>query len=193
MPLVISAPWLPQSAGKRSAAVVELVDIFPTTIDLVGLKPPAGETLDGTSLAPLMREPAGLAEKGWSKPALSQYPRCPADVDGQWTTNTSLMWMNNWCEFTDRLDVPWMGFSMRTDEYRYTEWAQWDGKAQRPNWGTLAGRELYDHRADDGGATCFDDFENTNLAELPSHQDTVAKLSNQLHALVASLPHSGPE
>ena len=26
----------------------------------------------------------------------------------------------------------------------YTEWAQWDGATQRPNWSVLAGRELYD-------------------------------------------------
>eukprot|EP01049_Picozoa_sp_SAG25_P000588 SAG25_NODE_21_length_22373_cov_13.904373_12_plen_91_part_00 len=76
---------------------------------------------------------------------------------------------------------------MRTDDFRYTEWAKWDGRTQRPVWGVraeafpsctrcivteiylchacscheissmetagqvLAGRELYDHRGDDGG------------------------------------------
>lgn len=48
---------------------------------------------------------------------------------------------------TDRLDVPWMGYSMRTPEFRYTEWAKWDGKTQTADWTRLAGRELYDHRA----------------------------------------------
>ena len=40
------------------------------------------------------------------------------------------MWVNNWCEMTDRVDVSWMGYSMRTREFRYTEWAKWDGKMQ---------------------------------------------------------------
>eukprot|EP01050_Picozoa_sp_SAG11_P002499 SAG11_NODE_128_length_15542_cov_6.432105_1_plen_137_part_00 len=26
--------------------------------------------------------------------------------------------MNNWCEMTDRLDIPWMGYSMRTPDFR---------------------------------------------------------------------------
>jgi hypothetical protein len=118
VPLVISAPWLPQSIGLRSASIVELVDIMPTTIDLAGLSPPEGETLDGTSLGVLLRKPLPPTES-WNKVALSQYPRCPASKDGEmWTTNTSLMWINNWCEFTDRVDIPWMGFSMRTTEYR---------------------------------------------------------------------------
>jgi hypothetical protein len=48
----------------------------------------------------------------------------------------------------------------------------------------LAGRELYDHRGDDGGATCFDGYENVNLAEQPAHAADVKRLSAQLHALV---------
>ena len=117
------------------------MDIYPTTIALAGLAAPAGETLDGTSLAPLLKDPVG-APAGWTKAALSQYPRCPASQDGTtWTTNTSQMWVNNWCEMTDRLDVPWMGYSMRTREFRYTEWAKWDGKTQTADWTKLAGRE----------------------------------------------------
>jgi hypothetical protein len=26
------------------------------------------------------------------------------------------------------------GYSMRTDDFRYTEWAKWDGRTQRPVW-----------------------------------------------------------
>ena len=96
MPLVISAPWLPQSVGLRSSSIVELVDIFPTTVALAGLKPPPGETLDGTSLAPLLSKPLPPGQS-WDKVALSQYPRCPASADGEtWTTNATLMWINKW-------------------------------------------------------------------------------------------------
>ena len=37
VPLVLRAPWLPQSAGTRVAAPVELVDIFKTVCDALGL------------------------------------------------------------------------------------------------------------------------------------------------------------
>ena len=116
VPLVISAPWLPESVGKRHAETVELVDVYPSAVDLAGLKPPAGETLDGASLRPLLSSGSTMERNGSSKawvdkPALSQYPRCPATQDGShWVTNTSLMWANNWCEMTDRLDIPWMGY-----------------------------------------------------------------------------------
>ena len=82
---------------------------------------------------------------------------------------------------------------MRTTEFRYTEWAKWDGKTQRPDWSVLAGVELYDHGGDTGStAGCFDDYENSNLASQPSRKADVARLSAQLHALVASQPYSGP-
>lgn len=35
-PVTPQVPWLPQSQGKRSDALVELVDVFPTMIDLSG-------------------------------------------------------------------------------------------------------------------------------------------------------------
>ena len=37
VPLVLRAPWLPQSAGARVAAPVELVDIFKTVCDALGI------------------------------------------------------------------------------------------------------------------------------------------------------------
>lgn len=182
VPLIISAPWLPQSVGLRSASIVELVDIMPTTIELAGLRSPAGEILDGTSLAPLLQKPLAPAQS-WDKVALSQYPRCPASKDGKtWTTNTSLMWINNWCEFTDKVDIPWMGFSMRTAQFRYTEWAKWDGATQRADWQVLAGKELYSHTDVDNND--FDATENRNLVHEPGRAPDVAQLSAQLHALV---------
>jgi iduronate 2-sulfatase len=59
-----------------------------------------------------------------------------------------------------------MGYSIRTDRYRYTEWA----KPGEP----LVGVELYDHREDAS--------ENVNLAGHPEHKELTAQLSRQLHA-----------
>ena len=64
--------------------------------------------------------------------------------------------------------------------WRYTEWAQWDGTKLRPNWGTNAGIELYDHRGDD--ETSFDATENFSVHK--QNPDVVAALSKQLHKLV---------
>ena len=54
-PLMIKVPWLHSTLRNRSTrALVELVDVMPTLIDLVNGTVPAGEELDGTSLRPLL-------------------------------------------------------------------------------------------------------------------------------------------
>ena len=59
-----------------------------------------------------------------------------------------------------------MGYTMRTDHYRYTEWTV---KDKEP-----VGIELYDHQKDPG--------ENVNLANLPENKELVARLAKMLHA-----------
>jgi arylsulfatase A-like enzyme len=72
-----------------------------------------------------------------------------------------------------------MGHSMRTDRYRYTEWADRDGKA------APVGVELYDHQSDPG--------ENVNLANRPECKELAARLAARLHAgWREALPGSKP-
>src|SRR5437016_12749367 len=53
VPLIVAAPG--KKAFVVSPRLVELVDVFPTMIDLCGLKSPAG--LEGVSFSPLLAEP----------------------------------------------------------------------------------------------------------------------------------------
>lgn len=65
-PLVIRAPGLPPS---RTETIVEYLDIYPTLVDLCGLRPP-WHRLDGRSLRPLMANPS--APTGWvDRPAIT--------------------------------------------------------------------------------------------------------------------------
>jgi len=106
VPLIISAPGR-AGKGRHSDAVVELVDIYPTLADLAGF-PATG--LDGVSLVPLLSNP----ERAWKNTAFSQFPR---------------PWMYR--------DVPeLMGYSVRTEELRYTEW-------RRLNDASIVATELY--------------------------------------------------
>ena len=175
VPLIIRAPWLPASVGRRTDALVELSDLFPTIAELAGVPLPEGETLDGASLVPAMQGGAGPRPH-----ALSVYPRCPAD-----THNSSDMYSRNDCCTVERSAFFSLGVSLRTDAWRYTEWALWNGSALAPQWDApLIGAELYNHTGDDGSS--FDGaFEVLNLAEDPAYANIRAQLSAQLRAAYA--------
>ncbi len=93
VPLIVAAPKS-KGVGVKSPALVELLDLYPTLVELAGLPVPEG--LEGRSLVPLLD---GTAES--VKPAAyTQHPR-PAYYKGKPEA---------------------MGVSVRTDRYRYTEW-----------------------------------------------------------------------
>jgi iduronate 2-sulfatase len=58
-----------------------------------------------------------------------------------------------------------MGYSMRTDRWRYTEWRKGD---------EAVARELYDHQADAD--------EDVNLSNDAEHRATVDEMGKQLRA-----------
>ena len=127
-PLVISVPGQ-KSAGRKTEALTEFVDIYPSLAELCGL--PLPDHLEGTSFVPLLENP----RRPWKRAAFSQYPR-------------------------GRI----MGYSMRTDRHRYTEWTNPEKR--------VVARELYDHRKDPG--------ENVNVVEDPANAELVAGLSSML-------------
>ena len=61
VPLVVAAPGLPHP-GAVVSAPVELLDVYPTILDLAGLDTPAG--LDGESLVPLLQDPKASGRGG---------------------------------------------------------------------------------------------------------------------------------
>lgn len=128
-PLLMAAPGM-KAAGKRTRALVEFVDIYPTLAELAGLPLPAH--LEGTSFKPLLDRP----ERPWKPAAFSQYPRGGV-----------------------------MGYSMRTDRYRFTVWVKRGDRTQ------VEATELYDHREDPQ--------ENTNIAGRPGNAGLVRELMEQ--------------
>ena len=65
VPLVIAAPGFP--AGTRTNRPAELLDVFPTLLELAGLK--ADPKQEGQSLAPLLKN----SDATWDHPALTSF------------------------------------------------------------------------------------------------------------------------
>ncbi len=101
VPLILALPEL-RHAGAATEALVELVDLYPTLVDLSGLPQP--EHLAGHSMLPILRDPAHPG-----KPAALTVARSRA----RWTRP----------ELPDRTIL---GYTIRTPRFRYTEWA--DGR-----------------------------------------------------------------
>ncbi len=68
VPLIVSFPGM-KTAGQRTKALVELVDLYPTLAELCVL--PVPKHLEGTSFVQLLEKP----DQPWKKAAFSQYLR----------------------------------------------------------------------------------------------------------------------
>src|SRR5262249_48162554 len=73
VPLIVAAPGL-RDAGAASAGLVELVDLYPTLVQLAGLPLPGG--LGRTRPKPLLDDPRGVVRKA----AISAAPRLPPEL-----------------------------------------------------------------------------------------------------------------
>ncbi|MBL9188682.1 MAG: sulfatase [Opitutaceae bacterium] len=72
VPLIVAIPGQ-KTAGRHATGFVELVDLYPSLVELCGLPPPRDAAgLEGTSFAPLL---ASDPDREWKKAAFSQYRR----------------------------------------------------------------------------------------------------------------------
>lgn len=55
VPFIISVPWLREQHGQGTSKITELVDLYPTLADLARID--SADTLQGTSLTPLLMDP----------------------------------------------------------------------------------------------------------------------------------------
>jgi iduronate 2-sulfatase len=96
VPLVIAPPKYAHG-GQGTSSLVELLDLYPTLVDLCGLPPIDGH--EGMSLKAVLDNPQHEIKSA----ALTQHPR------------------PNY--YKDEPEA--MGYSLRTPRYRYTEWRDW--------------------------------------------------------------------
>lgn len=136
LPLIMSVPGI-ANRGAASSSIVELVDLYPTLAELAGIDAPA--YIEGRSLVPILNDPETEVR------------------DSAFTMASSRAWWTRpewkYREIT--------GYTIRTTQYRYTEWG-----------GGAFGVEFYDYEKDPG--------ERHNLAHDRSMASTRFKLARIL-------------
>jgi len=143
VPMIISGAGV-AAKGKHSPALTEFVDIYPTLCEMAELEVPS--YLQGTSVVPLLENP----DKEWKSAAFSQF------LLGRYGRTTTIK-------------KEMMGYTMRTDKYRYVEWYEWNKDDTR---GNLLSKELFDHDTDPQ--------ENQNLANQAQYKEIIDTLTMKL-------------
>ena len=145
VPLIISGQHV-EAKGETTKALTEFVDVYPTLLDMAGFEVP--KHLQGKSLKPILAD-AGTSIKD---AAYSQFL------------------LGRFGPLEDR-KVERMGYTVRTDRYRYVEWYEWK-KEEKVN-GDFIARELFDHETDPQ--------ENINIANKPESENIISQMSEVLN------------
>ncbi len=149
VPLIFRGPNV--TSGRVVPKVVEMVDIFPTVSDLLGLQrpTPAG---DGVSLLPVPPR----------KRAYTIQVRCEKGVPCGQSTVFSVM-----------------GLSVRDASYRYSEWLPWDNETGLPVARDPREIELYNYTGVD--MADFDAFDHENVVNTSAAAPIVADMQARLY------------
>ncbi len=97
VPLLIADPRQPAGHGKKTGALAELVDLYPTLASLAGIAKDTPANLEGHDLAPVVADPGARVKDA----AFTQHQQPFYGPESAWKA---------------------MGRSIRTDRWRYTEW-----------------------------------------------------------------------
>jgi len=147
-PLIIAAPGMKPGT---SSSLSEHLDIFPTLCDLASVPVPAH--LQGKSLKPIMQNKKAVVNEF----AISQYPR---------KLNKEQMKKNNYTSNA------MMGYSMRTDKYRFTIWMNDFTTNDAFSESKVYATELYDYVADP--------LEKKNVIDEKEYAKTSTELRKQM-------------
>ena len=141
----------------RSSAFVELVDVYPTLVELAGLPQPKG--LEGRSLVTVVEKPYEVPGRAYAQ---SQFAKCcPKGVGDDFDANRQC----GACGKNPSNEISYMGYAVRNNKFRLVTWYRWNKERGLPQCDGLMAVELYSHGTDDGmGTRSFDDFEFANLA-----------------------------
>lgn len=163
-----------------SEDLVELVDLFPTLAEITKLPVPplcklytTNFCTEGLSFYPVIKHYVveKIEDFSWKTAVFSQYPRPSKDIQ-----------MNS--DQPKLKYISYMGYSIRTHRFRYTEWVSFNNTSFKPDWKNIVARELYDHK--------HDPYEANDISDSKLYNNIVKELSKNIrrgwrHALPADL------
>ena len=156
-PLIIAAAGVGYSK-KPTQSSSEFIDIFPTLCELAGV--PIPSHLHGKSLVPLMKNPTASVKTF----SVSQYPRSSETAEN---------------ERLGYSGANVMGYSIRTNRYRYTIWMKNGYRSTDPfSTSLLVGSELFDYEKDP--------LEKVNFTGSTAYKKIKATLHKQMISFLAS-------
>ena len=148
-PLIIAAPGLKPGQTKSMS---EHLDIFPTICDLSNVSIPS--VLQGKSLKPLMQNKNSQVKEF----SVSQYPRKLKSSEAKTLGYT---------------DPKLMGYSIRTDKYRYTLWMNNNFTSKEAySDARVYAKELYDYTKDP--------LEKVNVADEKEYKKIAADMQEKI-------------
>jgi iduronate 2-sulfatase len=133
VPFIIYDPKSPQTKTKKIDRIVELIDLFPTIVDVAGLPEVqqcrnsldyVDESTTCTEGKSLRGQMSMLSEALEDEEAFSQFPRPgPSPTKSPDSDQPKLR------------EIKIMGYSIRTRQFRYTAWIKYNNKKyKRSEW-----------------------------------------------------------
>lgn len=184
VPVLFHVPWFVQDGdGKqeeqvqRSTQFFELLDLLPTIAGLMQVAKP--ERYEGVDQATQIAKTALphrsniIGSVNVKQAAFSQVLRCTLDN----------------CSFAALQEIYAMGYSIRTDKWRYTvffPFVHGNNITNLVDWTTVLSQELYDHSNDAKTMLAYDDTEGAKFAsmELENVASNHLSICAQLLALI---------
>ncbi|MEZ6130143.1 MAG: sulfatase [Planctomycetaceae bacterium] len=151
VPLIVADPARSSGHGRSTKSLAELVDLYPTLAALAGIDSDLNQRLEGDNLAAVVADPTASVKAA----AFTQHPQPFYGPRTNWKAQ---------------------GYSIRTADWRYTEWRAITG-------GEIIAQELYDH--------IHDPAETINVAT--THPDVVLHHSDQLAAQFGFTPKAATD
>lgn len=170
------------SAGLRTDAIVQYVDVLPTLLDMAG-KPATDGVFDGSSFLPVLKGQA-TSHAEYAYGIHNNIPEGPS-FPIRSVTDGTFRYIRNLAPGNVYIEKHMMGEAGGAVPAERQYWSSWMGEAWNNEQTYHLVKRFLVRPAEELYNTAEDPFEMVNLAGLPEHVDRMARLSAKLDRWMA--------